>query len=228
VTPFERAREYWAVRLGCARGSLVLPGLTLVAPGEQGFAFVLRSGDSIVAVAPESLHAALSEVAPETLLTPEGLLPFLPAGARLIGPAIVAYLEGAHERPEGVVLIESVHDPRLEALRAAVLPEEWRQANLEQAEMPIFACEHQDRIGAVAGFQRVQDRIAHLGVISDPRSRERGLGRRVTQAAAARALALELLPQFQTLASNAGALRIGAQLGFVPFATTLAARWEPS
>jgi hypothetical protein len=226
VTPFERAREYWAVRLGCARGALVLPGLTVVPHPEERALFAFLSGESVVVMAPERLHEALFEVAqPGALVTPEGLGPFVPDGSRLIGPASVAYLEGELVQPDGVVKIESVWDPRLEELRRAVLPEEWRHANLQQAEPPLFGVEHQGHLGAAAGFERVQDRVAHIGVLSDPRSRERGFGRLVTQAVGARALELQILPQYQTLLANTGALRIGQQLGFAQFAVTLAARW---
>lgn len=226
MTPFERAREYWAVRLGCARGALVLPGLTVVPQPEERALFALLSGESLVVMAPERLHEPLLELPqPSTLVTPEGLAPLVPDGARLIGPASVAYLEEELVQPDGVVELESLADPRLEELRRAVTPDEWRHANLEKAEPPLFGIEHQGRLGAAAGFERVQDRVAHIGVLSDPRSRERGFGRLVTQAVGARALALQLLPQYQTLLSNAGALRIGKQLGFAQFAVTLAARW---
>jgi hypothetical protein len=56
------------------------------------------------------------------------------------------------------------------------------------------------------------------------RRRDRRLGRAAVQAAAVHALELGLLPQYQTLASNAAALRIAESLGFEPFAITLAAR----
>src|SRR5262249_11102343 len=151
------------------------------------------------------------------LVTLEVLVPLLPDGARLIGPASVAYLEGELVQPDGVVKIESLWDPRLEELRRAVTPEEWRHANLDKAEPPLFGVEHQGRLGAAAGFERVQDRVAHIGVLADPRSRERGFGRLVTQAVGARAMALQLLPQYQTLLANTGALRIGKQLGFAQF-----------
>jgi ribosomal protein S18 acetylase RimI-like enzyme len=224
VTPEERACIFWSERLGCPPTALVNPGLTVVEHREPGRVYVFRTGESVVAAAPPELHERLREVAdPASLVTPEVLTPLLPPGSLLVGPATIGYLGTDLRSPDGISTLHAL-DTRLDALRAAVTDEEWRHANLEAAELPVFAVQEDDRIVAVAGFERVLDRVAHIGVITDPRSRERGLGRLVTQAVAARAQALQLLPQFQTLVSNEGAQRIGRSLGFHIYAVTLAAR----
>jgi GNAT superfamily N-acetyltransferase len=223
VTP----AELWAERLGCARAAFERPGLTLVRHPEPRAFYALAAGSAVVVAAPESLHARLRGVPdPGGLVTREGASRVLPGEAAFVGPARLAYLERALEPPEGVVELPAARDAALAQLRAAVSDEEWRHANLEAAEPPLFACAHDGSLAAASGFQRLLGRVAHVGVVTDPRARGRGLGRRVVQAAAARACGLGLLVQYQTLAANAPALRIAESLGFVPFATTLSARWS--
>jgi len=222
VTP----SAFWADRLGCSPGDFERPGLTLVRHPEPRAFYALAAGSAVVVAAPESVEAALRGIAdPSLLVTREGASGVLPAGAAFVGPARLAYLEHALEPPEDVVSLPSAGDAALAALRAAVTPEEWRFANLEAAEPPLFACAQGSSFASASGFQRLDGRVAHMGVVTDPRARGRGLGRRVVRAAAAHAGALGLLVQYQTLAANAPALRIAESLGFAPFARTLSARW---
>jgi GNAT superfamily N-acetyltransferase len=187
--------------------------------------YVVVVESAVVVAAPESLYERLLGVPdPRALVTSECLSALLPPGARLVGPARIAYLHEAIAAPAGVERLTSPSDPRLGALRARVTAEEWRHANLEAAEPPLFARPVGAALAAAAGFERLGARVAHIGVLSDPSQRGRHLGRAVVQAAAAHALELGLLPQYQTLAANAPALRIAQSLGFEPFAVTLSAR----
>jgi GNAT superfamily N-acetyltransferase len=222
VTP----AEFWAERLGCAPADFQRPGLSLVRHGEPRAFYALASGAAVVVAAPESLFASLRGVtSPGELVSRDAAARVLPASVAFVGPARLAYLAHELPSPEGVVPVASALDPSLAALRRALTAEEWRHANLEAAEPPLFACLDGGCVAAAAGFQRLLGRVAHVGVVTDPRARRRGLGRRVVQAASARACALGLLVQYQTLAANTPALRIAESLGFVPFASTLAARW---
>jgi RimJ/RimL family protein N-acetyltransferase len=219
------AAAFWAERLGCAQSAFESPGLTVVAHPLPGRLYAMCVGEAVVVAAPESLRERVRAVArPAALVTPEGLRPLLPEGALLVGPARIAYLHRPLAAPEGVARIDSVADARLARLRARVTAEEWQHANLDAAEVPIFACLEAGEVAAAAGFERVGGRVAHIGVLSDPRLRGRGLGRRAVQAAAAHAFAAGLMTQYQTLASNTPALRIADSLGFELFAVTLAAR----
>jgi GNAT superfamily N-acetyltransferase len=216
---------FWAERLGCPVSAFEQPGLTLVPHPLRDRVFVLASGAAVVVAAAEALHARLrAATEAHALVTPEVLRPLMPSGARLIGPARIAYLHGALSAPDGITRLGSASDPRLRTLREHATSEEWEHANLEAAEPPLFACPAGEEIAAASGFERLATRVAHLGVVTDPRHRGRGLGRAAVQAAAVHALELGLLPQYQTLASNAAALRIAESLGFEPFAITLAAR----
>ncbi len=182
---------------------------------------------SVVAAAPESLWERLRAVAePRALVTPERLRAAVPEHIQLVGPARIAYLHRPLTAPAGLERIDSPSDPRLQPLRARVTAEEWEHANLAAAEVPIFAALVAGELAAAAGFERLDGRVAHLGVLADPRRRGRGLARRASHASAAHAQAMGLLPQWQTLAANTPALDIAESLGFEPFAVTLSARLE--
>jgi GNAT superfamily N-acetyltransferase len=215
---------FWAERLGCPAGAFDAAGLTLVPhPSPQRF-YALAAGAAVVVAAPESLHARARAVAdPQSLVTPEVLRALLP-GAVLVGPAVLAYLHRALDAPEGLERLDAADDARLLALRARVAAEEWQHANLAAAEPPLFAHVRGGAVVAASGFQRLAGRVAHIGVLTDPEQRGRGLGRAVVRATAAQALALGLLPQYQTLVANSPALRIAQSLGFERFATSLSAR----
>ncbi len=217
---------FWAERLGCPVSAFERPGLTLVPHPRRDAVYVLAAGDAVVAAAPEALRARLRAVPePVALLAPDTLSALLPPGTKLVGPARIAYLHGALTSSSGVERLGSASDPRLRELRANITAQDWQYANLEAAEPPLFGSSTGGRIAAAAGFERLLERVAHIGVVTDSRHRSLGLGRRVVQAAAAHALEVGLLPQYQTLASNAPALRIAESLGFEPFAITLAARF---
>jgi RimJ/RimL family protein N-acetyltransferase len=214
--------EFWAERLGCDPSVFDRPRLTLLPPPRTSSLFAVSARDALVVSAPLELHGRLRAVAePRALVSPSGLLLLLPAGARLVGPARIAYLHREVSLPEGVIALDSAEDPRLEALRAAVTSEEWRHANLAASEPPLFACAVGGALAAACGYERLLGRVAHLGVLAHPAQRGRGLARRAVQAAAATAWARGLLPQYQTLAANAPALALAESLGFEPFATTL-------
>jgi GNAT superfamily N-acetyltransferase len=218
---------FWAERLGCSPADFTRPGLTLVRHPEPLAFYALAARGAVVVAAPESLHAHIREAAdPVALVTRVGAARVLAPDASFVGPARLAYLERALGPPEGVVRVESASDAALARLRGSVSAEEWRHANLEAAEPPLFACAHEGALASASGFQRLLGRVAHVGVVTDPRARGRGLGRRVVQAAAVHAGALGLLVQYQTLAANAPALRVAESLGFAPFATSLSARWS--
>ncbi|HTO68928.1 MAG TPA: GNAT family N-acetyltransferase [Myxococcota bacterium] len=217
-----RPEDFWAERLGCAAAALVQPGfLRVPLPREAVFAVATRA--AVVAAAPERLHARLRGASdPRALVTRAGLAELFPEAVRFVGPARVDYLHHQVSAPPGVVALEP-RDARVAALRDAATGEEWQHADLFAAETPVFAVELEGALAAAAGFERLLGRVAHLRVLAHPRHRGRGAGRRVVQAAAARAQSLGLLPQYQTLAANAPSVAVAAALGFEAFATTLTA-----
>ena len=217
--------EFWAARLGCAADAFRAEKLTLLDRPDEAV-FVVATARGVVAAAPPALHGEFARAAdPRALVTWEALSAIVPEGARTVGAAWIGYTSRAAGSAEGVRPLESAQDAALTALRASVTAEEWRHANLEAVEPPLFACAEDGVLVSASGYQRLLERVAHIGVVTSPASRGRGAGRRAVAAVLALALERGLLPQYQTLVANEPARRIAAALGFAHFATTLGARW---
>jgi GNAT superfamily N-acetyltransferase len=223
-----RPEAFWAQRLGCAERAFAVPGPALVPHPRGNSLYAFATASSLVVMAPPALHAAIRGLEnPRALVTPEGARALGRPIGRLVGPARIAYLHRDVSHAAEAILLDSARDPRLQRLREAVTAEEWQHANLDAAEPPLFAVEQGGAIAAAAGWERLLDAVAHIGVLAHRAWRGQGRARRAVQAAAAAAQARGLLPQYQTLASNAPALAIAAALGFEPFATTLSADFKP-
>lgn len=218
------AEAFWAERLGCPVAAL-RSGLTLVAHPQE-VVFVVATARGTVVAAPLELHGRIERVADLRALTDwETLRALVPAPARTVGAAWLGYTRAPAGSTRDTQPFESTQDPALAKLRAAVTAEEWRHGNLDASEPPIFACVEGGSAAAASGYQRLLDRVAHIGVVADTERRGRGAGRRAVAAALARALERGLLAQYQTLVANTPARRIADALGFAHFATTLSARW---
>jgi len=218
-------QEFWAARLGCAVEALAGPGLTLLDRADDAV-FVVASASGVVAAAPRALHGAFERAGdPHALVAWDVLRSLVPAGARSVGAAWIGYTLRAAGSTEGVRRVESANDAALAPLRAGVTEEEWRHANLESAEPPLFGCAEAGALVSASGYQRLLDRVAHIGVVTSAACRGRAAGRRAVAAALELALERGLLPQYQTLVANTPARRIADALGFAHFATTLGARW---
>jgi GNAT superfamily N-acetyltransferase len=228
MTRVIRAEAFWAQRLGCAQSAFAVAGPTLVPHPRGNALYAFATATSLMVCAPPELHAAIARLGdPRALVTRKGAQALGRPISRLVGPARIAYLHQTVSPAPEAIALDSARDPRLQRLRAAVSAEEWRHANLDAAEPPLFAIEAGDEIAAAAGFERLLDAVAHIGVLAHPAFRGRGRAKRAVGAAVAAAQARSLLPQYQTLASNKPALGIAAALGFELFATTLSADLSP-
>ena len=219
------AEEFWALRLGCPVAALQRPGLTLLVHAQEAV-FVVATARGTVVTAPLELHRRIEGVADlRALVDWDALRALVPAPARTVGAAWLGYTRAPAGSTRDTQPFESTDAPALAKLRAAVTPEEWRHGNLDRSEPPIFGCVDEGSVAAACGYERLLDRVAHLGVVADSARRGRGAGRRAVAAALAAALERGLLAQYQTLVANTPARRIADALGFAHFATTLSARW---
>ncbi len=221
-----RIEEFWARRLGASPAALRTRGLQLIPHPLPDAFFILAREAAVLAVAPPLLHARIAALGPERLLDRAALLELLPAGARCIGPTFVGYLDVAPDvSGSGLVTFSSARDPAFDELRASAAGEEWEHAGLDHAGEPLHAHVERGRALCAAGAQILLESVAHIGVITHPALRGRGLARAAVAALTRGCLARGLLPQYQTLLSNASSLAVGKALGFEPFATTFAGRW---
>lgn len=221
-----RIEEFWARRISDTPERLRAPGFRVLAHPLPNAFFVLGREGSVVALAPPALHARLAALGPERLLDRAALLELLPPGARCVGPTFVGYLDRPPRAPTAsIVRLADARAAPFESLRAGVAREEWEHAGLDAAAGPLFAIVEDGRALCAAGAQILLESVAHIGVLTHPQARGRGLARQVVAALTRAALTRGLLPQYQTLLSNSASLAVGQALGFEAFATTFGGSW---
>ncbi|MEV6974175.1 GNAT family N-acetyltransferase [Kitasatospora sp. NPDC093806] len=151
----------------------------------------------------------------------------LPVG-RVLGPAVLAYVGDDGFRPaapgaSAVGRLPGGH-PELRGLEGLAGEEEAGEASLSEITSPAFVVrDERGALVAAAGYRSWPGRTAHLGVLTAPAHRGRGLARVTGSAATAHALAAGLLPQWRArpaasrrVAGALGFRELGAQLSFEP------------
>lgn len=230
--------RYWAEFFGCDPAIFVTPGTTVVPHagiGDYHGLFLFRRRETLIISVPaarlERDRQALGAF-PSTLLDD---LPALKAQIaapveRVVGPAFVGYADATTLRAEAVAdtrLLTASDRARFERLRQACSALEWEHGGSDPGEQPVAGYFLGDEIVAASGFELWGERIAHIAVVTHPAHRGLGYGGKVAGVIAAVALERGLIPQYRTLMSNTASIKIGAALGFLPYAETLAVRLEP-
>lgn len=234
----DTADGYWAAFLGVGREAL-RPAAPVAIPHAAELAdyrgmYIQSFGAAPLVSLPADLLDSFGPAATEAAL--EGLeededrwrAVFGERVDRLVGPAGIAYADagtfrglsiGAEMRP----LMEADR-PALDALRGAVPAEAWGHGGGGYDGMPVFGAFVDGVLAARAGYEVWGGRIAHLGVVTHPAHRGRGLGAAVFASATRAALEAGLVAQHRALQSNTHSMHIARRLGFVPYATSLAVR----
>lgn len=192
-----------------------VPDARLCPPGWCG---IVHLDGTTLATAPttelaELLRSVLARTGPAEHTDPEVLRASLPV-TDVLGPATLAYLapDDFRPRPTLGVTRRPAGDPAVKALLAKVGPEEAGESGLEELEIALFTLTERGEVIAAAGYEVWPGGVAHLCVLTDPEQRGRGLARTVASAAAAHALAQNLLPQWR--ARPKASRRVSVALGF--------------
>jgi len=231
----ERARRLWADLAGtpvCFKEAavevVVSPQSTLCPPGWVG---IVAVGGAVIATAPdgdaaETVRRAFDDLPTDALIDPAALRDALPVG-EVLGPATLAYCDAAGFRPADAAMVESIPAGHadLEALLALVPAEEADEAGLDEITSPVFVVRSATQVVAAAGYRTWPGNAAHIGVLTAPAQRGRGLARVVATAAVADALRSELLPQWR--ARPEASRRVARALGFRELGYQLSVRLAP-
>jgi GNAT superfamily N-acetyltransferase len=174
------------------------------------------------------MTAALRGRAAAELLDADLLSSILGADVeRFVGPAAIAYADAADFVPadeRGTRLLGPDDEAALRALAEASGETSWEHSGIEFDRAPVFGCFAAGELAAAASYEVLGGTVAHVGFVTHPAHRGRGLGRAVASAATGQALAAGLIAQWQTLESNAPSTAVGRALGFRPYCRTLAIR----
>ncbi|WP_328461218.1 GNAT family N-acetyltransferase [Streptomyces sp. NBC_00448] len=189
-------------------GVVVLGGSALVtAPGRQAAAIV---------------RDAFAELAATAVANAEAVREVLPV-ARVLGPAALAYVSAAGFRPVADSVRSAEQRPgdhaELRNLEKLAGREDTEEAGLDEITSPAFVVRADGQVVAAAGYRTWPRRTAHIGVLTAPAWRRRGLARVVGSAATAHALAAGLLPQWR--ARVPASRQVALALGFRELGTQL-------
>ena len=227
--------RYWASFFGCPVAALGQPGVRVLPHAEleeyRGIFVFQREAATLVSVPPDQVarwEPALAGLTPGDLLDPAPMAAVAAVSpAQVIGPAVVAYADTSSLRPlptAGTRLLTALDEEAHAALAAACDPTAWAHGGSEFALLPLAGRYVRGQLVALAGYEPWGEQIAHIAVITHPAHRGQGYGGEVVSLLAETVIARGMLAQYRTLRSNTPSLRLGASLGFVPFAETLAVR----
>jgi GNAT superfamily N-acetyltransferase len=227
------ATRYWAVHLGCAPKEFLSQPIQIVTHGPDladyvGVFALFRENAAIVSLPPnreEALRASLSSrtepLSPETLA---GLLATVTD--YVIGPADIAYAIEVEAPTHPALALGPDNLAALRALQQACPPREWEHGGSAD-EHPCSGVFIDGQLTALAGYEVWGGTIAHIAVVTHPDFRHRGYGRSAVAHLAQRAIRAGLLPQYRTLEANTRSMAIGRDLGFLPYARSMAIRLRP-
>jgi GNAT superfamily N-acetyltransferase len=227
-----RIDAYWTAFFGGRPGLLSEPG-TAVLPhaalaGYRGVWFFRRGDTLVISIPPDIAAPPLATLTAADFEDVERITSLLHTPvARVVGPAWIGYADATTLRPchdSRARLLTDADSAAIDALRSACPAEAWEHGGSDIGDWPLAGVFDGDTLVALAGCERWGSDIAHLAVITHPAYRGRGLGTGAASLAAATALGHGLIPQYRTLRGNTPSLAIGARLGFVHYAESIAAR----
>jgi hypothetical protein len=179
---------------------------------------IVSLGDAVIATAPDDhlagiVRRVLGGLSPTAITDPAVVRDVLPVG-QMLGPATLAYCDTAGFRPAGSEAVEAIPAGHadLTGLLSRVPAEDADECGLADITSRAFVVRSGAEVVAAAGYEMWPGDAAHIGVLTAPAHRGRGLARVVATAAAADALESDLLPQWR--ARIPASRRVARRLGF--------------
>jgi hypothetical protein len=134
------------------------------------------------------------------------------------GPAYLAYWRPSSPQPTPRGQTELLGDDALASLEPLrdIAPAEWEESGIGP-DSRVFVLRVEERIVAVAGYERWSNQIAQLQVFCHPAYRRRGLAAEPPKTAISEALTDNLLPQYRARDGNAASVALARRVGFVEY-----------
>lgn len=175
--------------------------------------------DTIVSV-PGQLHAVvehrLGGRLDPSLTQLENVARILGPPDDVLGPAALMYAERLRTPPAAEVTLGSIDEAARAELMTACDPAEIDESGIASRSLTGLVAAYLDgRAVAAAGYASWPGGLGHIGVLSAPRFRGRGIGTTVAHAAAAEAIDAGLIPQWRAARENVASIRTGQRVGFV-------------
>jgi len=223
VASRERVRGVWRELMGAPSAFRGAGCVVAAGRGDEWRVGVVRLEDAVAVSAPAGMVLAIREAvaAAAVDLTDPGavveLLGAVVAVAGMRGPAVLAYADPGCFKPHrgSEVATVAAGDAGVVGLAAACGNDDAEESSITGLTSPLSVIRASGQVVAASGYQEWCGELAHVGVLTHPRYRGRGLGTAVASAAVAHALAAGLLPQWRARSTIAASRRIARTLGFV-------------
>lgn len=226
--------EYWFDDLGCSESDLESGKTKIFAHGAmEGYSGVLffSSNNSTIISAPKYLIEELKKnifnidsfISFETNFISRILGDKLD---RIIGPAFIGKIDNKSFAPiydPNTRVLGSTDWTLVETLLQTCTPIEIDHSSIEKNQ-PMVGVFIGSALVGVAGYEILEGKVAHIGILTDPNYRGQGIAKKALSKITEMALATNLGVQYQTLDSNIASVKCAERLGFSRFATTIAAR----
>jgi GNAT superfamily N-acetyltransferase len=222
----ERVRDAWRQVLGAPgafRGTstLVVVRPARPAPGPR-WVTVVTLGEARCVLVPADLAASLDEDAdfdPTTagrLADPTEARAMLGTGIAVLGPAVLAYTSAlAANRSPSTAEPAEPGAAGLDELGAACDPGDAAESAMAAWTHWVHVVRERDLVVAAAGAQVWAGTLAHLGVLTRPDRRGRGLGATVAGSVVRAALSAGMVAQWRSRAELAASRHLATTLGFI-------------
>ena len=219
----DRVVTMWR-RLTCAPTAFAEPGIQVVCTDaarltRPGWCGIVVIGDSAVVVTPQKRPPQVDRLVestpvPATLTVPQYVEDVVGPLEASLGPADLQYGTVPTARSADVRGPLPLPDPLVEGVLARVPPADRSEAGFEDDRMEaIFVALDGEQPLAASGYRQWAGGVAHMGVVTIPAARRRGLGRNASLAAAGHATDQGLLVQWRSLSSNDASRQLGQSLG---------------
>ncbi|MFD0259114.1 GNAT family N-acetyltransferase [Kitasatospora indigofera] len=209
----------------------------VVSPGSRmcpsGWVGLVVLGNAAIVTTPDEdtagrVRDALAGLPVGALADAQAVRGVLPV-ARVLGPAALAYVSADGFRPvvasgPTVEQVPAGH-PDLRRLEELAGADDAGEADLGGITSPAFVIREGREVVAAAGYRPWPGRTAHVGVLTAPARRGRGLARVAGSGAVAHALAAGLLPQWR--ARVPASRRVALALGFRELGAQLSVELAP-
>lgn len=235
----EAIHDFWLSQLECGEMALSTRGVSVVAHGQEfrdyKGAFCFRYRDSCAISVPDQLvkivSGAVAGMGIDEAFNEKTLRAiFADRVDRVIGPAYYGYADESDliqsRNLECARLLLNEDLKIVSAFNQSLDGEDWALSGLQLTTPVLFGSFEGSELVALAGYEVLHKRVAHIGIVTNPLWRGLGHGKSVLASLAMYGVRQGLILQYRTLRSNIPSVVAATSLGFHDFGSSIAIRFR--